>query len=219
MFALFVMAAPLVVGFGLILFIARYAPNVPRTQSLRSGDRLDDRPEITGDEFKDLIEELVAALGLETVFSSMGTGGVIEMTIRDPKPLSGGRILLHATPVLEGQIDSVDVLGFAEGVRADMGALKGIMIALAGFTDEARTSMDATPAPLDLVDGGDLLELVREHVSPERAMSVAIYRGFGRYKKLSRATEERATEEHATEERAVDAEDSATDAALEDDDN
>lgn len=182
MFALFVMAAPLVVGFGLILFLARYAPNVPRTQSLRSGDPIDDRPEITGDEFKDLVEELVAALGLETVFSSMGTGGVIEMTIRDPKPLSGGRILLHATPVLEGQIDAVDVLGFAEGVRADMGALKGILIALAGFTDEARTSMDATPAPLDLVDGEALLELIREHVSPERAASVAAYRGFGRHR-------------------------------------
>lgn len=183
MFALFVMAAPLVVGFGLILFIARYAPNVPRTETLRAGQSLDERPEITGDEFKDLVEELVDALGLETVFSSMGTGGVIEMTLRDPKPLTGGRILLHATPVLHGQIDSVDVLGFAEGVRADMGALKGIMIALAGFTDEAKTSMDATPAPLDLVDGSELLELVREHLSSERAVLAEGYRGFGRYRK------------------------------------
>lgn len=183
MFALFVMAAPLVVGFGLILFIARYAPNVPRTETLRAGHALDERPEITGDEFKDLVEELVDSLGLETVFSSMGTGGVVEMTLRDPKPLTGGRILLHATPVLRGQIDSVDVLGFAEGVRADMGALKGIMIALAGFTDEAKTSMDATPAPLDLVDGSELLDLLREHLSSERSTLAAEYRGFGRYKK------------------------------------
>jgi hypothetical protein len=180
MFALFVMAAPLVVGFALILFIARYAPNVPRTEQLRLGATADDRPEITGDEFKDLVEELMEALGLETVFSSMGTGGVIEMTLRDPKPLSGGRILLHATPVLHGQIDSVDVLGFAEGVRADMGALKGIMIALAGFTDEAKTSRSATPAPIDLVDGAEFLELLRDHLSPERAASAANYRGLGR---------------------------------------
>ncbi len=189
MFALFVMVAPLVVGFGLILFIARYAPNVPRNAPLGVGQAVDERPEITGDEFKDLVEDLVGALGLETVFSSMGTGGVVEMTLRDPKPLSGGRILLHATPVLHGQIDSVDVLGFAEGVRADMGALKGIMIALAGFTDEAKTSMGASPAPLDLVDGDDLLGLVRDHLSPERAEHAALYRGFGVVRKRSRPRE------------------------------
>ncbi len=198
MFALVVMVAPLMVGFALILFIARYAPNVPREETLRDGQALDVRPEITGDEFKDLVEELVEALGLETVFSSMGTGGVLEMTLRDPKPLTGGRIILHATPVMQGQIDSVDVLGFAEGVRADMGALKGIMIALAGFTDEAKTSKDATPAPLDLVDGGELLELVRDHLAPERAASVSAYRGFGRFRKaaLTVANEAKLSEEN-----------------------
>ncbi len=200
MFALFVMAAPLVVGFGLILFIARYAPNVQRTESALGLGVIDDRPEITGDEFKDLVEELVAELGMETVFSSMGTGGVIEMTLRDPKPLSGGRILLLATPVLQGQIDSVDVLGFAEGVRADMGALKGIMIALAGFTDEAQTSKGATPAPIDLIDGDQLLELVREHLAPERADAVAIYRGVGRASRRRRANEEPAADSESEEE-------------------
>lgn len=192
MFALFVMAAPLAVGFVLILFIARYAPNVPRTEALRAGELVDDRPEITGDEFKDLVEELVDALGLETVFSSMGTGGVIEMTLRNPTPLTGGRILLYASPVLQGQVDSVDVLGFAEGVRADMGALKGIMIALAGFTDEAKTSMDATPAPLDLIDGAALLTLVRDHLAPERAELALGYRGFGRHRAKPSAPRETA---------------------------
>jgi hypothetical protein len=179
MFAIVVMVAPLAVGMALILFIARFAPNIPREAAPLAGGKADDRPEITGDEFKDVIEELMSSLELETVFSSMGTGGVIEMTLREPKPLSGGRILLHATPVMRGQVDSVDVLGFAEGVRADMGALKGILIALAGFTDEAKTSVGATPAPVDLVDGTQLLELVREHLAPERADLVAGYRGFG----------------------------------------
>jgi hypothetical protein len=179
MIALFVMIAPLAVGMVLILFIARFAPNVPRMATLGTGEDADDRPEITSDEFRDLIEELTGSLGLETVFATQGTGGILEMTLRDPKPLSGGRILLHATPVLQGQIDSVDVLGFAEGVRADMGALKGILIALAGFTDEAKTSVGASPAPVDLVDGGQLLDLVREHLDAERADTVAGYRGFG----------------------------------------
>ena len=180
MFALVVMVAPLAVGFGIIMLIARFAPNVPRTAPLCAGDVADDRPEITGDEFKDLIEALLTTLGMETVFSSMGTGGVLEMTLRDPKPLSGGRILLFASPVMQGQVDAVEVLGFAEGVRADMGALKGILIALAGFTDEARTSVDASPAPVDLIDGSGLLELIQEHLDQERVALVRGYRGFGR---------------------------------------
>ncbi|HHH27502.1 MAG TPA: hypothetical protein ENK57_04010 [Polyangiaceae bacterium] len=201
MIAIFVMVAPLVVGFGLILLIARYAPNVPRHAALAAGERIDERPEITADEFKDLIEDLVGNLGLETVFSSMGTGGVVEMTLRDRKPLSGGRILLQATPLLQGQIDAVDVLGFAEGVRADMGAIKGILIALAGFTDEAKTSVDATPAPVDLIDGPELLDLIREHLAPERAASLSEYRGFGRAPRPAESPEpERESPEDVDEE-------------------
>lgn len=179
MIALFVMLAPLGLGMLLILVIARFAPNVQRETQTLDGRRLDARPEITSDEFKDVLEELVGSLGLETVFSTLGTGGVVEMTLRDPKPLSGGRILLFASPVLGGAVDSVEVLGFAEGVRADMGALKGIYIALAGFSDEAKTAIGATPAPVDLLDGHALLELVRTQLSPERAAACAAYRGFG----------------------------------------
>jgi hypothetical protein len=201
MFPLFVMVAPLAVGLLLILFIARFAPNVPRTAPLRAGESADERPEITGDEFKDVIEELMDSLGLETVFSSVGTGGVIEMTLRDPRPLSGGRILLHATPVMQGQIESVEVLGFAEGVRGDMGALKGIVIALAGFTDEAKTSIGASPAPVELIDGDQLLELVGEHLAAERAAAMVRYRGFGNNRPGAlRARTTRDEPEHRAEE-------------------
>lgn len=172
-----VFLAPLVVGFGVIFLIARFSPNVPRVAPLRAGQKLDERPEITADEFIDTVKELLEALGLETVFSSAGTGGVLDVTARDPRPLSGGRILLHATPVLTGQVDAVDVLAFAEGVRGDMGALKGIYIALAGFTEEAHAGVRNCPAPVDLIDGGALLDLTREHL-PDRAAALTGYRGF-----------------------------------------
>jgi Restriction endonuclease len=173
----FVFLMPLAVGFALIFLIARFSPNVPRVASLKAGQKIDDRPEITADEFIDIVKDLLEALGLETVFSSAGTGGVFDVTARDPKPLSGGRILLHATPVLGGQIDAADVLSFAEGVRGDMGALKGIYIALAGFTEEAYAGIRSSPAPVDLIDGGRLLSLVREHL-PGRAETLEGYRGF-----------------------------------------
>lgn len=175
----FVFLAPIALGFGLILLIARYSPNVPRVAALRSGEKADERPEITADEFQDLITELLGSLGLETVFSSAGTGGVVDVTARDPRPLTGGRILLHATPVLSGQVDAAEVLSFADGVRGDMGCLKGIYIALAGFTEEAHAGIRSCSAPIDLVDGPRLLDLVRDHL-PDRVPLLEGYRGFNR---------------------------------------
>jgi hypothetical protein len=179
MIVFLVALAPVFVGFAVILLIARFSPNVPRVAPLREGQKLDDRPEITADEFVDIVKDLLEVLGLEAIFSSAGTGGVLDVTARDPRPLTGGRILIHASPVLSGQVDAVDVLGFAEGVRGDMGALKGIYIALAGFTEEAHAGIKSTPAPVDLIDGAQLLDLVREHL-PDRAEALESYRGFDR---------------------------------------
>jgi restriction endonuclease Mrr len=179
MIVFLVALAPIFVGFMVILLIARFSPNVPRVAPLKEGQKIDDRPEITADEFVDIVKDLLEVLGLEAIFSSAGTGGVLDVTARDPRPLSGGRILVHASPVLSGQVDAVDVLGFAEGVRGDMGALKGIYIALAGFTEEAHAGIKSTPAPVDLIDGAQLLELVREHL-PDRAEALEGYRGFDR---------------------------------------
>jgi len=178
MVVLVVALAPLVLGFLLIAIIARYSPNVPRQASLTPGQALDDRPPITPDEFEDIIQELLQALGMEIVFSSQGTGGVLEITARDPRPLTGGRILVHATPVTgAGQVDAAEVLGFADSVRGDMGALKGIFISAAGFTDEAHAAMRSTPAQVELVDAQKLVELVREHL-PDRAPLLESYHSF-----------------------------------------
>ncbi len=178
MIVLFVALVPLVFGFVLIALIARYSPNVPRHAARAPGEEIDDRPTITPDEFEDIVKELLGALGLEIVFSSAGTGGVLEITARDPRPLAGGRLLVHASPVVgAGQVDAAEVLGFADSVRGDMGALKGIFISAAGFTDEAHAAIRATPAQVELVDSRKLVELVREHL-PERADLLESYRSF-----------------------------------------
>ena len=176
MLVFFVALTPLLIGFGLILMIARFSPDVQRHATAHSDDEL---PEITGDEFRDVIASLVEKLGLTNVFESLGTGGVLEMTLRDPKPLSGGRIVLLATPIFRaGQIDAVDVLNCAEGVRSQAGTLKGIYIAPVGFTEEARSAARSAPAQVDLIDGPELMSLVREHLGDERADFLAKHRGF-----------------------------------------
>jgi hypothetical protein len=191
MIVLFVALAPLVIGFVLIALIARYSPNVPRHAARKPGEAVDDRPEITPDEFEDVIKELLAALGLEIVFSTAGTGGILEITARDPRPLAGGRLLIHASPVTGvGQVDAAEVLGFADSVRGDMGALKGIFIAAAGFTDEAHAAIRSSPAQVELVDALKLVELVREHL-PDRAdllEAIGPSAGRRRHARASRAS-------------------------------
>jgi restriction endonuclease Mrr len=178
MIVIFVALAPLVLGFVLIALIARYSPNVPRHAARAPGELADERPAITPDEFEDIIKELLGALGLEIVFSSAGTAGVLEITARDPRPLAGGRLLVHASPVVGGgQVDAAEVLGFADSVRGDMGALKGIFVAAAGFTDEAHAAIRSSPAQVELVDSQKLVELVREHL-PDRADLLETYRSF-----------------------------------------
>src|SRR5262245_61846219 len=188
MIVLFVALAPLVLGFVLIALIARYSPNVPRHAVHAAGEAFDDRPTITAEEFEDIVKELLGALGLEIVFSSAGTAGVLEITCRDPRPLAGGRLLVHASPVVGGgQVDAAEVLGFADSVRGDMGALKGIFIAAGGFTDEAHAAIRSSPAQVELVDSQKLVELVREHL-PDRADLLESYRSFsGEGRRHSRA--------------------------------
>jgi restriction endonuclease len=169
-----VVLGAVVVGFGLILLIGRYGPPVDR-----HSERLDAAaPEIPGDDFAEIVQELVASLGLESVFASVGTGGVVEMTLRDPKPLVGGKILLYATPVTSrGQIAAADVLGFADTVRGTPGTLKGIFIAAAGFTTEAENAAQSAPAQVELYDGPKFLDLLRDSL-PIRAEEIRRYKGF-----------------------------------------
>jgi restriction endonuclease Mrr len=161
------------VGLLLILLIARYSPPVEQFSRMRDED-----PQITPTEFEELVSDLVRALGLTVVFLSRGTGAVVEATLRDPKPLAGGRLLLHASPVLDhGKVEAAEILNFAETVRSEEGTIKGIFIAVAGFTDEAKSAARTCPATLELLDGPKFLELVRE-VLPERAEQLRRYRGF-----------------------------------------
>ncbi len=167
------------VGLGLllILLIARYSPKASLVRHPAApGQELP--PEITADEWDDLVGDLVRGIGLQTVFSSKGTGGIVEITARDPKPLAGGKFLIYASPVLvHGPTEAPEVLSFADTVRGDPGTLKGIYIALAGFSDEALSAARDASATVELIDARKLLELVRDQL-PARFAELRRYRGF-----------------------------------------
>lgn len=163
----------LALGLLLILAIARWGPPVEQHARLRESD-----PEIPPAELEDLVRALAGGLGLEVVMLSRGTHGVVDATLRDPRPLAGTRLLLRATPVLaHGKVDAPAVLELSESVRADETVSKGILIALAGFTDEAQSVAATSAAAIELYDGPGLLALARD-VVPDRAPALLRYRGF-----------------------------------------
>jgi Restriction endonuclease len=173
-----VVIAALFLGFVVIGFISRFGGNVPRVDSRADDENPDGRPTIPPGEFEDTIRGLFRALGLDVLAVSTDDRGTLEMTCRDPRPVSGGRLLVRASRLTaEGQVDAADVLAFAHSVRGDMQALKGIDIAVAGFTDEAYAASGAAPALVELIDAPRLLDLVREFV-PSRAEALERYRLF-----------------------------------------
>jgi restriction system protein len=170
--------AALFLGLAVIALLARFAHNVPRVDARADSEGPDGRPPIPPAEFERTLRALLPALGLEIVSVSTEENGTLEMTCRDPRPVTGGRLLVRASRMTaEGQVDAAEVLAFAESVRGDMGALKGIEIAVAGFTDEAYAALGSTPALVELVDGPRLVDLVRKFV-PERAALLERYRSF-----------------------------------------
>jgi hypothetical protein len=171
--------AALFFGLLVIALLSRFAHNVPRVDRRAESEGPDARPPIPPAEFERTVRALLSALGLEIVSVATEENGTFEVTCLDPRPVTGGRLLVRASCVMaRGQIDAAEVLSFAESVRGDMGALKGIDIAVVGFTDEAYAAVGATPALVELIDGPRLADLVRTYV-PEGVALLARYRAFG----------------------------------------
>jgi hypothetical protein len=168
----------LFLGLVLLVLLSRFAGNVPRVDSRAEDERPDGRPPIPPAEFERTIRQLLQALGLDILSVSTDEKGALEMICCDPRSVIGGRLLVRASRLTAaGQVDAAEVLAFAESVRGDMGALKGIDIAVAGFTDEAYAALGATPALVELIDAPRLVDLVREYV-PERGELLERYRSF-----------------------------------------
>jgi hypothetical protein len=172
-----VVVGALFLGLVVLGLIARFAGNVPRVNSRADDARPDGRPAISPAEFEDTVRALLRGLRLDILSVSTDEKGVLEVTCRDPRMVTGGRLLVRAThDTAGGQVDAAEVLAFAESVRG-MGALKGIDIAVAGFTDEAYAALGITPALVELIDAPRLVELIRQYI-PERAGLLERHRSF-----------------------------------------
>jgi hypothetical protein len=147
----------LLVGFLLIALISRTAP--ARTAAELPGENWVSR--ITPQEFARLLAMLFAEMKFDIETSNL-RGGDVDLFAVNPTPITGARIYVRGVihPPL-GLVGEDEVRIALETARAEM-AGKAVVVTPGSFTADARAS--ARGAPVDLLDGGSLLNLVKKHL-------------------------------------------------------
>lgn len=123
---------------------------------------LDERPnlaELTPSEFESLITNLFTQMGLETRLTTPSRDGGVDCVAYDPRPIFGGKVVIQA----KRYKNTVGVAAVRDlfGTVHNEGASKGILVCTSGY---GKASFDfANGKPLELLDGGNLLYLLKEH--------------------------------------------------------
>ena len=127
---------------------------------------LDERPNLlamTPTEFESLIQNLFSRMGLDTRQTRASRDGGVDCVAFDPRPIMGGRVVIQA----KRYKNTVGVSAVRDlyGTLQNEGASKGILVTTSGY---GRASFDfANGKPIELLDGANLLYLLREHAGIE----------------------------------------------------
>jgi restriction endonuclease Mrr len=159
---IFIAAGAMVAGFLLILLMGRNQPVHPAASTGPQGGTEMGWLNVYGIEgFQRLLALLFAEMGWSPEQSSRGES-TVDLYAVNPTPLTGGRVYVRGifAPPL-GVVGGEEVRGMIETSRAEFVG-KAILVTLGHFSAEARA--EAKGAPLDLVDGDALAELVRKHL-------------------------------------------------------
>ncbi len=117
---------------------------------------------LTPDGLEKLLHRLFAAMRCE-VEQSQVVGNRLEMIVRDPTPISGGR--LHVRGVLttdSGMVTQDEVQAALDETRGDSSSAKAVVISPLGFSAEARLAVRSTSC--QLVDRAGLAELLAKYL-------------------------------------------------------
>lgn len=127
---------------------------------------LDQRPnlmDLTPGEFESLITNLFQKMGLETKLTQASRDGGVDCVAFDPRPIFGGKVVIQA----KRYKNTVGVSAVRDlfGTMQNEGASKGILVTTSGY---GKAAFDfANGKPLELLDGGHLLFLLKEHADLE----------------------------------------------------
>jgi restriction system protein len=141
-----------------------FDPRFVATTDALSG--LDSRPnlmDLTPSEFEGLITQLFGSMGLDTRQTRASRDGGVDCVAFDPRPIFGGKVVIQA----KRYKNTVGVSAVRDlfGTVQNEGASKGILVTTSGY---GKAAFDfARGKPLELLDGANLLYLLKEHADLE----------------------------------------------------
>lgn len=132
---------------------------------------LDSRPnlmELSPTEFESLVQNLFEKMGLDTRQTRASRDGGVDAVAFDPRPIIGGKIVIQAKRY-KNQV-GVSAVRDLYGTLQNEGGSKGILVTTSGY---GKGSYEfAKNKPLELIDGGELLFLLKEHTGIEARIVV-----------------------------------------------
>jgi len=136
---------------------------IQETDILSSLDQRPNLMDLTPGEFESLITNLFQKMGLETRLTQASRDGGVDCVAFDPRPIFGGKVVIQA----KRYKNTVGVSAVRDlfGTMQNEGASKGILVATSGY---GKASFEfANGKPIELLDGGNLLHLLKEHAAIE----------------------------------------------------
>lgn len=123
---------------------------------------LETRPnlmDMTPSAFEVLVSNLFVKMGLDTKLTRSSKDGGVDAVAFDTRPVLGGKVVIQA----KRYRDTVGVSAVRDlyGTMLNEGANKGILVCTSGYGPDAYNF--SKDKPIELIDGGGLLYLLREH--------------------------------------------------------
>jgi restriction system protein len=133
---------------------------------------LESRPnlmELSPTEFEHLVSNLFSRMGLDTKLTRATRDGGVDAVAFDTRPVLGGKVVIQA----KRYSNTVGVAAVRDlyGTMINEGASKGILVATSGYGPDAFGF--AKDKPIELIDGGGLLYLLREQGIGARIVMLA----------------------------------------------
>ncbi|MCJ0764563.1 restriction endonuclease [Variovorax terrae] len=115
--------------------------------------------DLTPAEFEVLVSNLFGQMGLDTKLTRSSRDGGVDAVAFDTRPVLGGKVVIQA----KRYRDTVGVSAVRDlyGTMLNEGANKGILVCTSGYGPDAYSF--SKDKPIELIDGGGLLYLLREH--------------------------------------------------------
>ncbi|WP_307596827.1 restriction endonuclease [Variovorax paradoxus] len=132
---------------------------------------LESRPnlmDLTPTEFEVLVSNLFTKMGLDTKLTRSSRDGGVDAVAFDTRPVLGGKVVIQA----KRYRDTVGVSAVRDlfGTMLNEGANKGILVCTSGYGPDAYNF--SKDKPIELIDGGGLLYLLREHAGTDARIVV-----------------------------------------------